>query len=156
MDIINMRLVEVCEIYNLRHKLLCPEESLLAVNFIGDDYPTTLHVGLFIGDLLVGCASLMLSSNQTFDFSPQFQLRGMAIEKEYQHKGYGQALIKYCEFLCLNRSTHFLWCNSRVDAQDFYLKAGFTSYGLPFYIPNVCDHILMAKCVKEHICKRAK
>lgn len=152
----NIKTVEAREIYPLRQSLLRQGMPSCSVAFEGDGEPYSLHAAFYIEGELVGCASLIRRKSPLFDIDRQYQLRGMAVKKEYQGQGIGKALLQYCEFLCLNRAVTFLWCNARISAKGFYAKNGFAETGEVFYIAPICDHIVMYKEIKEHKCEGCK
>jgi len=153
---VTLRQVDVKEIYDLRQRLLRPDQPIESVYFYGDELDTTKHAGIFLGGKLIGCASIMIASNPSFDEKKQYQMRGVAVEKEYQGQGYGKALIKYVEFLALNRGIDFIWMNARIDVRKFYEKLGYEAYGEEFMIPTVCPHIVMRKKITETGCESCK
>jgi predicted GNAT family N-acyltransferase len=153
---INMKTVTLDDILSLRAKVLRPGRALNEAIFEGDDKSDTIHVALFEGDEIVACASLYNKNGAFFDDKRQYQLRGMAVEERCRGKGYGRALLKYSEFLMLNRGIDVLWLNARLDAVGFYKKQGYETYGEKFYIPDVCEHIVMAKMLSDATCEGCK
>ncbi|HPG91913.1 MAG TPA: GNAT family N-acetyltransferase [Clostridia bacterium] len=153
---VELRQVDVREIYDLRQRLLRPDQPIESVHFSGDELDTTKHAGLFLDGKLIGCASIMIADNPAFDEKKQYQMRGVAVEKEYQGQGYGKAVVKYLEFLALNRGIDFIWMNARTDVRKFYETLGYEAYGEEFMIPSVCPHIVMRKKIIETACESCK
>lgn len=148
----SIRQVSVSEIYAIRQRNLRAGKPIETVHFTGDDLLSTIHFALFEEDVLVGCASLMLSNNSVFAETDQYQLRGMAVDAPFRNKGYGTALLRYAEWLALNRRHDFIWFNARCDVQGFYTSNGYTAIGESFMIPDVCMHVVMCKKITPHVC----
>ena len=75
----------------------------------------------------------------------QFQLRGMAVLKPYQNKGFGNLLLNKAEELVTQRKGTLIWCNAREVAVTFYKKNGFEIIDKPFVIPKIGLHYVMYK-----------
>lgn len=151
-NLFSIRQVEVKDIYRLRLRNLRQGRPIDTVHFVGDELDTTLHFAIFADEVMVGCASLMVSANDSFEEKKQYQLRGMAVDEQYRKQGYGNALLKYAEWLALNRKIDFIWLNARCDVQNFYAHFGYLPQGEPFEIPDVCQHIVMYKRIQPHAC----
>lgn len=144
--------VGINDILGLRHRLLRPDRDEEEARFTGDGLESTIHIGLFAGTKLAGCLSLFDQPNGIFDEKRQYQMRGLAVEKEFQRQGLGKALVKYAEFLLLNRNIPFVWLNARTTARVFYEKLGYHTTGDEFDIYGVCKHIIMSKTIEEGAC----
>lgn len=156
MDALKIRLAEVNEIYGLRREMLRPGQGLESVMFDGDKSEGALHVALFSEGKLAGCVSVVKKDSALFDISHQYQMRGLAVGEGFQKRGFGKALVKYSEFLLLNRGAGFVWLNARVHVRNFYEKLGYFAVGEEFDIPGVCMHIVMAKNLSDTGCEDCK
>ena len=107
--------------------------------YAGDELPTTLHVGAFDGERLVGIASLFAREDGTL------QLRGMAVDADQQGKGVGAAIVRYAEQVSAERGYPELWCNARLKAVGFYSRLGWQVEGHQFEVPDVGPHFVMRK-----------
>lgn len=134
------------ETYLIRQQILRPGRPANECMFEGDTEKSTLHLGVFIAEKLVGVASYMKNNNTLFTTPVQFQLRGMAILPEYRQQKLGEALLLAGEKI-LKKDHHslLLWFNARETAVDFYRKYGYKTKGDLFMVPNVCKHIVMLK-----------
>lgn len=99
---------------------------------------------------MVGCASLMLSTNPLpADLPPHsgvwYQLRGMAVMDACQGSGVGRSLLRGIDAWNGNSPNMQLWCNAREEAIDFYRKYGWEGIGEIFPIPNVGPHLRMVR-----------
>lgn len=132
--------------YPVRQQVLRPGRPAAECNFEGDTDNTTLHIGVFIEEKLVGVASYMKESNKLFTASVQYRLRGMAVLPENRNQKLGQALLLNGEKELLKKHPSLLlWFNARESAVNFYKKYGYETKGESFMIPNVCRHIVMFK-----------
>ena len=75
----------------------------------------------------------------------QYQLRGMAILKEFQHKGLGKLLVIEGEKILLQKKAERLWFNAREIAISFYKNNNYHIHGNAFNIPQVGIHYIMSK-----------
>jgi GNAT superfamily N-acetyltransferase len=107
----------------LRHEVLYPAEPLY--NMGKEEDNNGLHFGAFYNNQLVGVVSL-------FQQGADYQFRKFAIDPEMQGKGVGNALLQYIISFATLQGGSRIWCNARLSAIGFYVKAGFTSTGKSF------------------------
>ncbi len=113
--------------------------------FKGDDLETTYHIGGFIANKLVAIATVLEHNNKTHKLNNAVQLRGMAVLKEHQKKGYGKELIKYAEKIAKENNKSILWMNARIKAVEFYKKLDYNKIGNVFEVLDVGEHYVMFK-----------
>ena len=108
------------ETYPVRHEVLRKGKPIKTCQFKGDDNKNTTHFGLFLEDKLVGIISVFKEKNNLFSETNQFQIRGMAVLKVFQGKGFGAKLVKEAENHCVNLNADLIWFNARENAVPFY------------------------------------
>ncbi|TBX69540.1 N-acetyltransferase [Flavobacterium silvisoli] len=133
--------------FSVRHPVLRSGKPVDSCHFDGDNLPTTHHYGIFGYGKLVGVASFFKNRQVLFPETNQVQLRGMAILKEFQGKGLGEMLLKYCEQLFQDEENCLLWFNARSHAVGFYEKLGYQVKGDSFEIKDIGTHFIMYKNV---------
>ena len=133
------------ETFIIRHPVLRKGKPIESCYFEGDNLDTTNHFGLFENEKLTGIISIFLNSNPIFAEKNQAQIRGMAILDENQKKGFGEALVSYCETFCVSQNVQLIWFNARTEAVGFYKKMKYQAIGKPFDIKDVGEHLLMFK-----------
>lgn len=121
-----------------------------SARFAGDDLPTTHHFTAWEGERMVGCASLMLSTQSLPDDLPShagdwYQLRGMAVSDALQGTGVGRRLLQSIDAWTSHHPTLRLWCNAREEAIPFYEKNEWERIGKIFPIPKVGPHLRMVR-----------
>ena len=131
--------------YIVRQPVLRKGKPIESCIFEGDDLNTTHHFGLFENDDLIGIISLFSQTNTIFADKNQAQIRGMAILENHQKKGFGEALVKYCEDYCRTQNVDLIWFNARTAAVGFYKKMNYQIIGEPFDIKDLGEHYLMFK-----------
>ncbi|TBN05523.1 GNAT family N-acetyltransferase [Hyunsoonleella flava] len=131
--------------YPVRHPVLRSGRPVATCAFGGDDLSSTIHLGLFNEDNIIGVASFMQSKHELFSEKSQYQLRGMAILKPFQGKGLGEIILSHGETLLKEQSIDLIWCNARIIAVNFYKRRGYKTKGTPFDIPNIGQHYIMYK-----------
>ncbi|TDD78689.1 GNAT family N-acetyltransferase [Flavobacterium caseinilyticum] len=141
----NIKQIAALDTFIVRHPVLRSEKPIESCHFEGDTLETTVHFGLFEAKNLLGVISLFEAKNDLFTSKKQFQIRGMAVLKQHQKKGFGEKLIMNSEKYCRDQNANLIWFNAREAAIGFYQKMGYQVKGLPFEIKNVGKHIVMFK-----------
>ncbi len=129
----------------VRHPVLRFGKPIESCRFEGDDLPTTTHFGLFYEDVLSAVISLFIAKNILFLEENQFQIRGMAVLEQHQKKGFGEALLNYCENQIRNNSGEIIWFNARETAIGFYEKSAYQNIGDGFEIADIGIHYVLFK-----------
>lgn len=141
---LEIKTISSTETYEVRHPVLREGRPIKDCVFDHDDDPETFHLGLFINDQLLAVVTYI--KNEYPDLKEtQYQLRGMAVLKNYQKKGFGNLLIKKGEDILKSRNIEKVWCNAREIAVNFYKNHGFEIIGKPFVIPQIGLHYVMQK-----------
>lgn len=137
-----VKLISAVETYPLRIKIL---RNGIAENytFQGDDVSEAFHFGAFIQENCVGIVTCLPVSHTYFEDKNAYQLRGMAVDKEWQSSGIGKALLLKTLAVVTHRKATLIWCNARMNAVGFYEKMGFSIMGDSFYIPHIGLHYVM-------------
>ncbi len=144
---IEIKKITAFETIIVRHPVLRPGRPIESCHFDGDDMPTTSHFGLFLENQLAGVISAFKAQNKLFSEENQYQIRGMAVLSEFQKKGFGEALLEYCENEIRLKSGNLIWFNARETAIGFYEKSGYEILGDQFEIPNVGPHYILFKAI---------
>ena len=129
----------------VRHPVLRFGKPIETCRFEGDDLPTTLHFGLFYEDQLSAVISVFEEKSILFFEENQFQIRGMAVLEPHQKKGFGEALLKYCENQIRNNRVEIIWFNARQTAIGFYEKYQYQKIGDGFEIADIGIHYVLFK-----------
>jgi predicted GNAT family N-acyltransferase len=129
----------------VRHPILREGKPIESCQFDGDDLETTTHFGLFIDKNITGVLSVFKNNNVIFSSENQFQIRGMAILKDFQRKGFGDELIKHAEVYIKSQFGKLIWFNARENSVPFYEKLGYIKIGEPFFIADIGIHYNMKK-----------
>ncbi len=137
--------ISAADTYPVRHAELRKGRPLSSCAFVGDDLESTIHIGAYNKDILIGVASFM-----TAPFSEQtniaaMQLRGMAVLSSYHRQGIGAKMLAFGEQMLLKQEVLILWMNARINALDFYNELGYSISGSEFHIPEVGAHFKMFK-----------
>lgn len=113
--------------------------------FAEDGKSGSFHLGYFDDERLVGIASFYPFSFDNLD-EPGIQLRGMAVDEQYQGKGVGKAIVQAANarIKCDPNITH-IWCNARKVAYKFYESQGFQFVTEEFEIAGIGPHRKMLK-----------
>ncbi len=98
-----------------------------------------MHFGAFKDNKLVGVVSL-------FHTGTEYQFRKLAVAAEMQNMGIGNSLLNQIIKQAMEDGGTRIWCNARIDALGFYLKAGFVKTGEPFS-KNGIDYEIMEKVI---------
>jgi predicted GNAT family N-acyltransferase len=145
MSKIKVKKITYLDTFPVRSAVLREGKPIETCFFLRDDAEETTHFGLFDNQKLIGVASVFKVKNKNFEANNQFQLRGMAILREYQGLGCGNLLLKeVCKFV-VTKDVEVLWFNARENAVKFYKNQGFSVLGDSFEIPEIGAHYLMNK-----------
>lgn len=143
---IEVKQIKASETHAVRHPVLRANKPIETCVFPEDLLKSTVHLGLYLNSKLIGVATFINNKNKLFKAETQYQLRGMAILKTGQRKGYGNKLIHHGEqLLKLKKENTLIWFNARETAVAFYEKNQYTCIGKPFEIPEVGIHFVMYK-----------
>ena len=127
--------------WQLRQEVLYPAQKLYEMEL--DEDQEGIHFGAFTDDKLVGVVSL-------FQTNTSFQFRKLAVSTEYQKKGIGNALLQRVEEFAGSEGGTLIWCNARVSAIGFYMKAGYTHTG-KLFAKNGFDYEILEKEIKKAV-----
>lgn len=140
----NIKPISAQETYLVRQPVLREGRPISDCAFEGDEESSTLHLGLYFKNKLIGVATFLKNSNPVFSEKEQYQLRGMAVLKEFQKKGLGKLLLLKGEQQLMQKSD-LIWLNGRERAVNFYKSNGYSAVGEPFLIENIGLHCIMVK-----------
>jgi len=127
----------------VRHPVLRKGKPRETACFEGDNYPSTVHLGLFYDQRLIGVVTFMEISR--IAGVSEWQLRGMAMLETFQGKGLGVFLVNEGEQIARIKGIKNIWCNARIKEKNFYEKLGFNTIGNPFEIGDIGLHYVMEK-----------
>ena len=145
-NIYDIRSISAEETRSLRRAVLRPSQSPEESVYPGDDLASTLHLGAYLHDELVGVASVYREPPGTKEADANWwRLRGMAIKPELQGGGYGRALLEKCLVHVAAQGGTVMWCNARATAAGFYRSAGFETIGEVYELPGIGAHYMMQR-----------
>lgn len=121
----------------LRRDVLYPGEMKHEMGMEEDEHG--VHFGAFKDNKLAGIVSL-------FQKETDFQFRKLAVDPAIQNIGIGSSLLQYITNYAQTNGGTRIWCNARVSAINFYLKAGFIQTGKAFSKKGV-DYEVMEKAI---------
>lgn len=133
------------ETFSVRHPVLREGKPIESCAFEGDNLSSTKHFGLFVDENLTAVVSVYQNNSSIFKNQNQFQIRGMAVLKDFQKKGFGEELVLCCEDYIKSKNGELIWFNARENAVPFYKKLGYEVFGEQFEIENVGIHYIMKK-----------
>jgi phosphoribosylformimino-5-aminoimidazole carboxamide ribotide isomerase len=127
--------------WQLRQQVLYPAQKLYEMEL--DEDNEGVHFGAFTEDKLVGIISL-------FQHDVSFQFRKLAVLAEFQKMGIGNSLLNRVEEYAKSENWETIWCNARVSAIGFYLKAGYSHTG-KLFSKNGFDYEILEKSIKKPV-----
>ena len=133
------------ETFSVRHPVLREGKPIESCAFEGDNLSSTKHFGFFVDENLTAVVSVFQNNSSIFKNQNQFQIRGMAVLKDFQKKGFGEELVLWCEEYIKSKNGSLIWFNARENAVPFYKKLGYDIIGNQFEIENVGIHYIMKK-----------
>ena len=147
---ISIKTIRAKETYAIRKEVLRKNIDLPYV-FKGDDDHDSMHFGAYEKNQLVGVLSLMKKSHPSIDDNlVQYQLRGMALLKTHQKKGYGKDLVLHAKNELNKKGIQIMWCNARIGVINFYLRCGFIEKSDAFMVKKIGLHkVMVSNLVKK-------
>lgn len=143
-----LRIVDPEAVIDLRHRVLRQGMPRDAAIFEGDTEVGTVHLAAFDDwDVVIGCVTIL---HRPWQSQIAWQLRGMAVDPQWQGRGVGRLLLVEVErlVLCDSHST-LLWCNARKPAVGFYERHGWRLASPEFEIPTAGPHHRMTRHLDE-------
>lgn len=96
-----------------------------------------LHFAAFKDNAIVGVISLFAKGHD-------YQFRKFAVDDSVQNMGIGRQMLDHITQFAQTNGAKRLWCNARVTAIGFYLKAGFGHTG-QFFSRHGFDYEILEK-----------
>jgi phosphoribosylformimino-5-aminoimidazole carboxamide ribotide isomerase len=127
--------------WRLRQAVLYPAQKLYEMELEEDN--EGIHFGAFTDTALVGVISL-------FQEGSVFQFRKLAVLDDFQKMGIGNQLLTRVEEYATSEGGTSIWCNARVTAIGFYIKAGYSHTGRLFS-KNGFDYEILEKGIKKPV-----
>ena len=124
--------------WRLRRDVLYPSQKLFEMEMEEDTYG--IHFGAFNDVKLAAVISL-------FQKGHDFQFRKLAVDPTFQKMGIGNSLLNYITDYAQESGGTRIWCNARVTAIGFYLKADFIQTA-KLFSKNGYDYEVMEKELK--------
>jgi predicted GNAT family N-acyltransferase len=131
----------------LRQRVLRPHQTIDELDYPGDDAPTTLHLGAFKNDKLVGISSLYLEPPPGTEQPNAWRLRGVATAPEVRGEGYGSELLLAAIAHVAAQGGTYLWCNARTPVLGYYERYSFQRQGEEFESPGTGLHYFVWRAV---------
>jgi len=114
-DSMKIKEIDASEIWQIRHKVMWPDQPLEFVQLEEDS--SGLHFGFHIDEKLVSIVSCFISDTE-------MQFRKLATLPEYEGQGIASELLESIFELANQKNLKRIWCNARADKKSFYEKLG--------------------------------
>ena len=142
---LSLKIVKSEDLLNLRSKILRNNLDPNLCRFSGDKEINSFHLGAFNGNTLIGGVSVMKNECKKKELPNCFQLRGLFVDKEFQHNGIGKTIVNFVENRLRDSGVNYLWMNARESAVLFYLKLNYSNSKISYVINEIGLHYLMYK-----------
>lgn len=142
---LSLKIVKSDDLLNLRSKILRNNLDPNLCRFPGDKEINSFHIGAFNGNTLIGGVSVMKNECKKKELPNCFQLRGLFVDKEFQHNGIGKTIVNFVENRLRESGVNYLWMNARESAVLFYLKLNYSNSKISYVINEIGLHYLMYK-----------
>ena len=142
---LSLKIVKSDDLLNLRSKILRNNLDPNLCRFPGDKEINSFHIGAFNGNTLIGGVSVIKNECKKKELPNCFQLRGLFVDKEFQHNGIGKTIVNFVENRLRDSGVNYLWMNARESAVLFYLKLNYSNSKISYVINEIGLHYLMYK-----------
>lgn len=139
-----IQLVTLEQVLPLRTEVLRNGKSEPPARNPEDDLKETFHVAYLENEQIIGIATFHPVSLKDYE-GIGYQLRGMAVQPQFQKKGIGKEILLFGENELKKRKVSYVWCNAREKAFPFYEKMGYQYISDFFEIPLIGLHKKMIK-----------
>jgi N-acetylglutamate synthase-like GNAT family acetyltransferase len=102
---------------------------LRAVDAASSARPDGFHVGGYIGDTLVGVASIHPEAPPDGTPDPAWRLAGVAVEHGFRGHGLGLLLVERCLDHAAAAGGTLVWAGTSKTALGFFERLGFHTFG---------------------------
>lgn len=149
----------------LRQTVLRPGQPPGESVYDGDDHPLAAHAAVVAADptgaqIVIAVGSLfpedppawLAEAARTSSAGPRgvprwWRIRGMATADGHRGRGLGAGVLHALLRRVAERGGGSAWCNARVPAVPFYVRAGFLPAGEVFVLPDIGPHQAMWRVV---------
>ncbi|MBF6570182.1 MAG: GNAT family N-acetyltransferase [Candidatus Binataceae bacterium] len=111
--------------YRIRRHVFIEEQSVPEEIELDSDDAHALHVIAYANDRAVGTARMVSGGDYA-------KIGRMAVEREWRGCGVGRRLLDFLIGQARDRGYGRVVLNAQLQAEEFYLKAGFSPDGPPF------------------------
>ena len=108
-----------------------------------DNSVDTIHIGYFLGNILVGVARLIDMDKDVV------HIGRVAINKDYRGKGIGRKLIVGCENIAkqILKKEVIIELSAQIQAEKFYESLGYNRVNDMIYLDAGIEHVDMRKVI---------
>ena len=108
-----------------------------------DNSVDTIHIGYFLGNILVGVARLIDMDKDVI------HIGRVAIDKDYRGKGIGRKLIVGCENIAkqILKKEVIIELSAQIQAEKFYESLGYNRVNDMIYLDAGIEHVDMRKVI---------
>jgi len=140
-----IKFIKAADTWSLRHRVLRPHQTMEDCDYPNDRNPDSFHLGVFIGEHLIGIGSFYGEKHPDLKGWKQYRLRGMATHPDFRGQGAGSRLLRFAFEHLRAQRCDLLWCYARSVAKDFYAGLEFTTHGEPFDMEGIGEHYVMQR-----------
>ena len=108
-----------------------------------DNSVDTIHIGYFLGNILVGVARLIDMDKDVI------HIGRVVIDKEYRGQGIGRELIIGCENIAqqILKRKIIIELSAQIQAENFYKSLGYNRVNDKIYLDAGIEHVDMRKVI---------
>lgn len=155
-DRITVEKVPAWTTWPLRQEVLRPGRAVRDCVYPGEDDSRTVHAAALqrpvppAGDFTVLAVGVVMAEAPPWDteIDDGWRLRGMATRPDHRGQGLGSWVLDFLTGHVSGQGGGLLWCNARVPALGLYQRAGFSSRGPVFELPEIGPHQVMWRTVE--------
>lgn len=111
--------------YRIRRHVFIEEQSVPEAIELDSDDAHALHVIAYVNDRAVGTARMVPGGDYA-------KIGRMAVERAWRGRGVGRRLLEFLIVQARSRGYRRVILHAQLQAEEFYLKAGFSPEGPPF------------------------
>lgn len=155
---LSVEIVDPSRTYDLRHQVLRPDRPF-AETVDDDAFASAITFGLTEdGDPRILATATVYPEEPPPSYAPlvllsksylPWRLRAVATDAQRRSEGLGRIMLNAIVDYITETESALLWCNARINAQAFYAREGFLTYGTVFEVEHIGRHIVMYKAITK-------
>jgi GNAT superfamily N-acetyltransferase len=148
MDKLQLRRMQLDDILQFRHEIIRPMQRPEDIVYFGDRVRSSLHVGAFLEDNLVGVVSVVREPCPSIADQNTWRARALGVRPEMRRTGLGRRLMQVTFGYAASQHASIVWGHARTKIIQLHLSVGMEKWGEEFHDPLTGPHYLVIRHIR--------